>query len=553
MDLIALFKFGFFLGGLTSFFLGIFIYWQNRNDNTSRMYFWLSLGCAIWSFGFLGLIVSTNLSEATYWRWVMESGSITIPIFWLLFVYNFLSVPKNRMVIGVSIFLTCVLWIINLLDLFNYHYFATELVSKNIFQFYPSASIGYYAFFLYFFSIVIFTLYLLSKNLNNKDINKTSQIKFLIVASSIGFIGGGSTFLLTLNIHFTPYGVILFSFYPLIVAYTIAKFKLFNIKVVAAQMIVTALVIFLLVRTLVSETAREQLLNSMALFLFSFFGVFLILSVKKEVKQREEIERLAGDLRIANERLKELDKLKSEFVSIASHQLRSPLTAIKGYASLIKDGSFGKVPPGIADAIDRIFNSSQALVLMVEDFLNISRIEQGRMKYEFEALEMSSLIEEIIAELKPSVEKANLALSFSTDKQEPYCIKADKGKIRQVVSNLIDNAVKYTPKGSISVTLSKKPAHGKILLAVSDTGIGIDAETLPNLFAKFSRAKDANKVNVIGTGLGLYIVKEIVNGHKGRVWAESAGKNKGSSFFVELAEDSEAIHATRVADFAKTM
>jgi signal transduction histidine kinase len=335
--------------------------------------------------------------------------------------------------------------------------------------------------------------------------------------------------------------------------YATIKHRLFNIKVIATELLVFLLWIFIIVKALIATTPNEKISEVILLLITVIIGIFLIRSVLKEVEAREEIERLAKDLSSANARLKELDKLKSEFVSIASHQLRSPLTAIKGYASLIKDGSFGKVSPGVGEAIDKIFQSSQALVAMVEDFLNISRIEQGRMKFEFESFDLKTLAVEIIDELKPTVERAGLTLSLSTDHQEPYAIKADRNKIRQIINNLIDNAIKYTPKGSISVTLSRRPNRNKILIAIADTGIGIDAETIPHLFEKFSRAKDANKVNVIGTGLGLYIVKEIVNGHHGRVWVESSGKGSGSTFFVELDEDSTVIHATRVADFAKTM
>jgi signal transduction histidine kinase len=129
----------------------------------------------------------------------------------------------------------------------------------------------------------------------------------------------------------------------------------------------------------------------------------------------------------------------------------------------------------------------------------------------------------------------------------------DAGKIRQVITNLIDNAIKYTPKGSVSVRLTKDVKRGKIIIAVADTGIGIEKATIPTLFAKFIRSKDANKVNVIGTGLGLYIVKEIVNGLHGRAWVESEGLGKGSTFFVELDEDQESKHTDKVTNFAKTM
>jgi signal transduction histidine kinase len=225
--------------------------------------------------------------------------------------------------------------------------------------------------------------------------------------------------------------------------------------------------------------------------------------------------------------------MKSEFLSLATHQIRGPLTAIKGYASLLIEGSYGKLPHAVTEAVEKIFHSSDSLALLVEDFLNISRIEQGRMKYDFVDTDMEALVREVAGELAPNVSRAKLQFGVSTDGRGPYRAKVDIGKIRQVIANLLDNAIKYTPSGSISIGL-EKTSEGKIRIEVSDTGVGIDQVTLPTLFNKFTRAKDASKTNVSGTGLGLYVAKEMVKAHGGRIWAESAGKGHGSIFFVEL-------------------
>lgn len=551
--MLLLFKFIFLGGGVIPLFLGLFIFFQDRKKIINITYLGLSLCCAIWSIGFFSLLSSKTFEIAYLARTFMDIGAIILPAFWLHFVFSVLEIKKSRFEIVLLYSIGIFISILNILDYIMPGIFISNLKQIGIFQFYPSASIGYYLFALFYLIIIPYSLYYLIKNRGDGYSLKSQQIKFLLIAAIFGFGGGTTAFFYTFNLSIPPYGMPLFVLYPLIVGYAITKLRLFNIKVVATEMLVGGLILFLVVRSFISESTQEQIINGVLATIVSIFGILLIGSVLKEVRQREEIERLAKDLSSANARLKELDKLKSEFVSIASHQLRSPLTAIKGYASLIKDGSFGKVSPGVGEAIDKIFQSSQSLVAMVEDFLNISRIEQGRMKFEFESFDLKTLAVEIIGELKPTVERAGLTLSLSTDHQEPYAIKADHNKIRQIINNLIDNAIKYTPKGSISVTLSRRPNRKKILIAIADTGIGIDAETIPHLFEKFSRAKDANKVNVIGTGLGLYIVKEIVSGHHGRVWVESSGKGTGSTFYVELDEDSTVIHATRIADFAKTM
>ncbi len=243
---------------------------------------------------------------------------------------------------------------------------------------------------------------------------------------------------------------------------------------------------------------------------------------------------LYQQIKIANEKLKELDRQKTEFVSIASHQLRSPLTAIKGYSSMLLEGSFGPVGEKAREAIDRVFQSSQKLVLVIEDFLNISRIELGTMKYEWGNVDFEKMTSDIVGDVRHNLEQNGLQINFKAFPAPvgTYTITADSGKISQVVSNLIDNANKYTKQGGIDITLSKE--GNAIRLTVKDTGVGIDPTTMPKLFAKFSRSNDAGKINIKGTGLGLYVAKQIVDAHHGKIWAESEGVGKGSTFIVEL-------------------
>ena len=240
---------------------------------------------------------------------------------------------------------------------------------------------------------------------------------------------------------------------------------------------------------------------------------------------------LDQQLKEANDKLKELDKQKTEFVSIASHQLRSPLTAIKGYSSLILEGSFGPISDKVKEAVDVVFQSSQKLVLVIEDFLDITRIELGKMKYEMNKVDLQEIVSQVVNELRHSVESHDLELKYKPDTKK-YWILGDKGKISQVVGNMIDNAMKYTKEGTISVLVSNE--KGNIRLMVKDTGVGIPPDIISKLFQKFARAKDASKVNITGTGLGLFVAKQIVDAHKGKIWAESEGLGKGSTFIVEF-------------------
>ena len=162
---------------------------------------------------------------------------------------------------------------------------------------------------------------------------------------------------------------------------------------------------------------------------------------------------------------------------------------------------------------------------------NISRIEQGRMKYEFEDLDITKLTEEIALEMKPVAEKKGLELIFNK-KDELVNVSADPGKLRQVIANIVDNSIKYTQKGSINVHVEKVGMKAHII--IKDTGIGISEKEIEVLFEKFSRAKNANRINVTGTGLGLYLAKKIIEEHKGNIVVSSEGEGKGSVFEIEL-------------------
>jgi signal transduction histidine kinase len=205
-------------------------------------------------------------------------------------------------------------------------------------------------------------------------------------------------------------------------------------------------------------------------------------------------------------------------------------SAIRGYASNVIDGSYGAVPEYLFEPIGVMQESARLMASSIEDYLNISRIEQGRMKFEKSTFDVADLAGKVVNELGPIATKRGLDLTFKS--VEPVMVNADIGKIKQVISNLADNAIKYTEKGSVSVTAEK--VDGKARITIADTGVGIAADEIPKLFTKFTRARDANKVNTTGTGLGLYVAKQLVEGNGGAIRIESDGVGKGSRFIIEL-------------------
>lgn len=239
------------------------------------------------------------------------------------------------------------------------------------------------------------------------------------------------------------------------------------------------------------------------------------------------------ELRVANEKLKELDDLKTDFISIASHQLRTPLTAIQGYSSMLLEGSYGDFPAEVRKVIDKIFQSAQRLIFIVNDLLDISRIEKGKLELVFQTVDLENILKDVVEELRPNSIKKNIELKFvSPQDKGSILVKADANKIRQVFINIVDNALKYTNNGFVQISTLLQ--DGKVLICVKDSGVGISTENMKYLFQKFSRVKGISKMYTDGSGLGLYVAQEIVRLHHGEISVKSEGEGKGASFFVSL-------------------
>ncbi len=517
------------IGGFIAFLSGLLVLLNDRTKPENQAWFAMTVSTSIWSFAYFFMTITTSKQEATTANLILHDAAIFIPLFYFLLV---LFSTKKYEQFKYLFYVFC-LAALAFLFINPSSKFVSDLVPKAGFNFAQIPGPLYLYYFIYFSTLVslgiIVSLYSIFKS---EDKDQKIRYRYIIYFTLAAAFGGGSVFATTF-FGIPPYPIILFSLYPVITGYAMLRHQLFNIKVIATQLITFILWFSILLRMFFASSAKEQFANAILFLISIFLGILLIRSVKKEVDQREKIQSLATSLETANSHLKELDQQKSEFVSLASHQLRGPLTAIKGYASMLLDDDFGPIDGPVRDAVDKMYQSTQDLVVVVGDYLDVSRIEQGRMKYDFSDFDMKELVATTITELKPNISRAKLDINFDYDSSGSFMVHADQGKIRQVVGNLLDNSIKYTPRGSIHVWLQKKEGN-KILLSISDTGVGIHPEILPRLFEKFTRAPDASKTNILGTGLGLYVARKMIEAHDGKVWAESAGPEKGSTFFVEL-------------------
>jgi len=303
------------------------------------------------------------------------------------------------------------------------------------------------------------------------------------------------------------------------------KRHLFGIRVVLTEILVGAIGVLLFLQILISKTSFEVVWKTALLVLFLIFGYSLVRSVIREIKYREQLQKAYDDL-------KKLDKAKSEFISIASHQLRTPLTAIKGYISMILEGSYGDVSTKVKSVLKNIYQSNERLIKLVNDLLNLSRIESGRIEIQKKESSVEKIIESVIRELNGEAKKKHIYLKFKRTKKRLPKINIDPDKIRNVILNIIDNAIRYTEKGGITVRVKMQDA--KCRIRISDTGTGMTKDELSKIFKSFSRAAAGTRLYTEGAGLGLYIARRFVELHNGKVWAESKGKGRGSTFYIEL-------------------
>lgn len=514
------------------FFLGLIVFFTNPKNNAYRFFLALTSSAILW---IIFAILFYRFEEASQILFAGRSA-FAFGAFAALFMYGFTFYFPMK--VRESINLTPQLSIAAIL-MFVFSYtpyvikevrISAENVQTTVFNF------GLPLFVLFFLLTIGVSLYnLFSKKKYLSELQKL-QTRFILIALAI------SSALAVLVSAVIPFifpesqvnrlGPIMVSFFVMLSSYAILKYKLFDIKLIAAELLsfVISSIFFL---RLFFSTGSVWVLN-FVLFLFVLFSsIALVRGVMKDIADREHIEQLSNDLMVANEQLRQMDRQKSDFVSIASHQLRTPLTAIKGYASLLLENSFGEIPDQVRGAIGKIFESSQRMVMIVENFLTVSRIERGKMFYKFEVLDLQKITKDMVNDMRPVASGYGLEIRFREDGDRDYPVRADLMKLKQIVHNLLDESVRHTQKGFIDVSISFSQHADHILLTISDTGEGATPIKLKQMFERYEPDVSEGEIRK-ETGVELYIAREIVKAHRGKLWAESEGLGRGLTFFVEL-------------------
>lgn len=245
----------------------------------------------------------------------------------------------------------------------------------------------------------------------------------------------------------------------------------------------------------------------------------------------ERIEDATKELRKSNDQLRQADEAKDEFVSMASHQLRTPLTSIKGYISMVLEGDAGDITPMQKKLLEEAFTSSERMVHLIGDFLNVSRLQTGKFVLDRTAVNLADLVEEEVEGLKETAKARDLKLQYRKPSMIPS-LYIDGGKIHQVIMNFIDNAIYYSTERTV-ITVRVTAEDGDVIFEVHDTGIGVPKIEQARLFTKFFRATNARRQRPDGTGIGLYLAKKVITSHGGSMLFESV-EGQGSTFGFRL-------------------
>ncbi|MDD4319444.1 MAG: HAMP domain-containing sensor histidine kinase [Candidatus Peribacteraceae bacterium] len=404
--------------------------------------------------------------------------------------------------------------------------------------------LNYYTFigilaFIWIFTQGIFKIFKSEKSGRFKNILFISGIEFFLLSFFL------SSFLASYLVDYglmTDYGLEQYGLLGMVaflamIAYLIVHYKMFNIKIIGIQALLVTEGSIIASLLFIQRLSYMYAVIAASLIIYLILSIITVRGVKREIEakerehdQREKIEKLAVDLEKANAQLKELDRQKDELMSIVSHQLAAPVTSIKWYLELLREGDLGVLQKEQRESIDTMQGVTTNLADLVSMILDVSRIQLGRMRIEAAPLDLKEFFHEILATVEPKALEKKINFSKSLPASLPTAT-LDKRYTRMTIENLLTNAIKYTPSEG-KVEMKVEVRGDKLWCAVTDTGVGIPKAEQDKIFGKLFRASNVRN-NVDGNGFGLYVAKGAIEAQGGKIWFESE-EGKGTTFFVEL-------------------
>ncbi len=494
----------------TVFPLGFFVFWQNRKEWTNRLWFIYSVSLTFW--GVFGIFIGTTddpQKALIYWRLAMGLGIIWMPVLFYHFAYLYAPwKEKNRL-----IFAYIITFILALSAFTEFYIPSVRVAFGSIY--YATPGITFYILTLWWFVMTGYSHSKLYKDSKNMPVERQKQIKYFIFASCVGYIGGLHDFSVVYGFPIYPWSNFLIIIYPFIMAYAMVRHGLFDAFIVVKKIFYTALLVGIISWSIgsigvtndyfVKELGFPNWFLPVVAGLLAVYIVYLFLENNRKA-----------------------DKIKQEFITVAAHKLRTPLTHIGYIANGMMDAKteeeFKSLGVSLKEANDR-------LVDLINKLLDVINLESQSENYESSKIDLKELTLEVLDGVKKLAEEKDVKIIFNSDQN--VLTKGYRKNISFVIQSLCENAVIYSNKGS-EVLIDIKNDGRRLYWSVKDFGIGIAKEDIDKMFDKFFRGQNALQTETEGTGLALFMSRNILNKHGGDIKFESAGLGQGTKFWFTL-------------------
>ncbi len=506
--------------------LGIFIYFTKKSDEINQSFFLFLIAATFWSSSMFFYRTYAGTEVSVLFTRILYLSAAVIPFVFLFFIRVFpedkFSMSKKSIAFLAIPFLGISL--ISILPNFLILGTTKPIHGENIIIFDNFLHTIYALYITIYFSICYVLLFI--KYFKFKGTQRV-QITYVILGTLISTIIGVITNLIlpyigdfSLN-WLGQIGIIVMISS---ISYSILQHKLFDMKVVATQFIVFILCTALFARVLFSTNQSDLFINSAFLIIIIIVGFFLVRGVIKEVRLREQLD-------ISNNKLLEANQAQTSLIHFMNHQVKGRFGNAKNIFAELLTNDYGDMPESTKPLLQKGLEETTMGVDYVQNILRGASAESGKLPYEMKPLDFRKIVEESFERQKGFAEQKGLKISLSIDDGE-YKMNGDARELGEATRNMIENSINYTPEGSIEIKLSGDKYA--IKLSIKDTGVGLSSDDKNNLFKSGGRGAESIKININSTGYGLAFVKGVVDAHKGRVWAESEGRGKGSVFSLEL-------------------
>jgi signal transduction histidine kinase len=502
---------------IVSSFLGFLIYKHDKKEYASFLLilslsfsFWIILDILSW------IIIDASLNLMVWMIALM--AEIFIYILPIYFLYSFCFKKSIKKIYKTVLLLITGFFVVLSQSIYNYKHFDLDICEGVHGYFWDIIPLVKVICLMILVAVGLSAIFM-EKNKIRRKMNSFVFIGSFVFLTIFSFSTSFSdiTNIFEFNL-IGPLGMVVFLS---LLTFLIVRFKAFDIKLIGSQALVWALIVLVGSEFFFVENLVNQILVGVTLIISSVSGLLIVRSVKREITLREHLE-------IAN-------RNQESLIHFVSHQLKGFFTKSKMIFSGIVEDDFGSASKELKDAAKEGLLSDDNAVAMIQDILGASNLKKGTTTYNMKEVDFADVVRKTCEGFKKEIEDRGLGF-INNIPNTPIKVLADLTQITQVVKNLIDNSLKYTPKGSVEVSLSseKKDGKDKVLLVIKDTGIGLSESDKNKLFTEGGKGDESLKVNVNSTGYGLYIVKKIVENHGGKIWAESDGRGMGSRFYVEL-------------------